>query len=180
LRAFSGIVAIAVGLGTEFGSTVTIESADDELWAVEVGYSDAAGPAPTVRTVRPTAGLSPRFQAVEDLGSSLVRFRNQTSAVDASGPGGPLAPGAEAVETWVSDRRVAGRATRIEVNAAELTSVVVEVNGEPVAGSAVLLRDVAAIELEHLGQAVYCVGRRDLVVGLMLRTVALADLQGLG
>lgn len=170
LAQFPGMIAVVQSMVTAATATVTIESTNDQPWAVEVGYHQLDRRLLTVRTVRSAQGVSSYGLPVEDLASAVVNFQ-----LNADGGTAPVLSGS-ATEPWIDRQRDSITATRGQVAAIPITAATLTVDDTAVTGTRVDVDGCAAIEIRWHLQTVFCTGRPETFDYLSLTMVSAAHL----
>jgi hypothetical protein len=170
LAQFPGMIAVVQSMVTAATATVTIESTNDQPWAVEVGYHQLDRRLLTVRTVRSAQGVSSYGLPVEDLASAVVNFQ-----LNADGGTAPVLSGS-ATEPWIDRQRDSITATRGQVAAIPITAATLTVDDTAVTGTRVDVDGCAAVEIRWHLQTVFCTGRPETFDYLSLTMVSAAHL----
>jgi len=170
LAQFPGMIAVVQSMVTAATATVTIESTNDQPWAVEVGYHQLDRRLLTVRTVRSAQGVSSYGLPVEDLASAVVNFQ-----LNADGGTAPVLSGS-ATEPWIDRQRDSITATRGQVAATPITAATLTVDDTAVTGTRVDVDGCAAVEIRWHLQTVFCTGRPETFDYLSLTMVSAAHL----
>jgi len=170
LAQFPEMIAVVQSMVTAATATVTIESTNDQPWAVEVGYHQLDRRLLTVRTVRSAQGVSSYGLPVEDLASAVVNFQ-----LNADGGTAPVLSGS-ATEPWIDRQRDSITATRGQVAATPITAATLTVDDTAVTGTRVDVDGCAAVEIRWHLQTVFCTGRPETFDYLSLTMVSAAHL----
>jgi len=170
LAQFPGMIAVVQSMVTAATATVTIESTNDQPWAVEVGYHQLDRRLLTVRTVRSAQEVSSYGLPVEDLASAVVNFQ-----LNADGGTAPVLSGS-ATEPWIDRQRDSITATRGQVAATPITAATLTVDDTAVTGTRVDVDGCAAVEIRWHLQTVFCTGRPETFDYLSLTMVSAAHL----
>ena len=163
--AFPGPVAIPVDPIQDAVPVVGTEEADDEPWAVEIGYQAPTRHVLTVRTVRSTEGLNPHGRTVESLASAVVNYLNRDQNTR---------PGT-AFGDRIRERISASRHTRATVEGTPTIPTIIVIDGVAVEGRRVDLDTCSAVELAWGRQRVFCTGQPDIIDNLRLRSATPDD-----
>lgn len=177
---FSGWVAVATDQRSAT-KNLTIESIDDEPWAIDIDYIGEAGrPLLSVRSVRmPPIGGLVRAETVEGFASALINFRHRQENSRIRGSGSAIVSSPNPADVAAETQRDIGRSRlrRREIDGLSAVDTVAHVDEQQVQASRVTVDDDAVLRIATRGQVFFCVGATDLIADLHLRLVHPTDVE---